>query len=55
VTIFDGIKIAPDIHFTKIWHLQNYVSSAWTPQTQLTHVGGELGSIYATTLKLKEN
>ncbi len=56
MTIFDGIEIAPSIQFTKIWRLQTCASSAWTPQTQLVHVGGdELGSIYATTLKLKEN
>jgi hypothetical protein len=56
VTIFDGIEIALGIQFNKIWRLQNYVSSAWTPQIQLVHVGGdELGSIYVATLKLKEN
>ncbi len=56
MTIFNGTKIAPNIQFTKIWHLRNYVSSAWTPQIQLVNVGGdELGSIYAGTLKLKES
>jgi len=56
VTIFDGTEIALDIQFTKIWCLRNCASSAWTQQTQLVHVGGdELGFVYATTLKLKEN
>jgi len=56
VIILDGIEIALGIWFTKIWHLQKYALSAWTPQTQLAHVGGdELGYVYAATLKLKEN
>ncbi len=53
VTMFDGTELAPGTQFTKIWRLRNSGSSAWPPQTQLVHVGGdELGSVYAATLKV---
>jgi hypothetical protein len=53
VTMFDGTELAPGTEFTKIWHLRNSGSSAWPPQTQLVHVGGdELGYVYAATLKV---
>ncbi|KAH8944521.1 hypothetical protein BDL97_13G114800 [Sphagnum fallax] len=53
VTMFDGTELAPGTQFTKIWRLRNSGSSAWPPQTQLVHVGGDqLGSVYAATLKV---
>ncbi len=56
MAIFYGTDITLRIQFTKIWRIQNDASSAWTSQTQLVHVvRDELGSIFATTLKLKEN
>ncbi len=49
VTIFDGTELTPGIQFTKIGRLRNSGSSAWPPQTQLVHVGGDE---YAATLKV---
>jgi next-to-BRCA1 protein 1 len=41
VTMFDETELAPGTEFTKIWRLRNSGSSAWPPQTQLVHVGGD--------------